>query len=136
MKMARVFWTVLWVGSLSSTTVFAAQFGKHRALQHGSIGDSPQFIEIEKYDGEAAVTLARRYGDYKLNNDVDTKTNMTDIESHVLVGGGIALSKQMALTAYADINLIRDFDLVRDRIEVDQRYDSGLYEHEFMGFMV
>jgi hypothetical protein len=127
---------ILVVGCFLPVTAQGIEFGSIRGLQSGAVGDSPQFIEIEKYEADAAVTMKRRYGEYKLNNDTTSKTNMTDLDSHVLAGGGMALSKQLALTAYLDANLIRDFDLVRDRVEVDQRQDAGLYEHEFMTFMV
>lgn len=108
----------------------AAEFGVIRPLQHGPVGDSPQYAAIDGIEGEAGLTMTRSWGKYTVNDDADQKISGSSFKSRVLAGGGWAPSKAFTLTGYVDVTLASDADEEQKRIDPDAALDTGLYRHE------
>jgi hypothetical protein len=79
-------------------TASALEFGKIRALQHGPVGDSPQFAPMESYSGEGALVMSRSWGKYTINDDLDSKVSGSAFKMRIAAGGGMAPSKTFAIT--------------------------------------
>jgi hypothetical protein len=129
-------WTSLCAGLLISNAAHGAEFGKIRALQHGPVGDSPQFTDIEKYEGEADVALERAWGKYTLNGDPESKVSSSDLRTTISAGGGWSPTKQFMLTGYIDFTLASDYDEEAKRQSPSSTLDSGGYRHELALFGV
>jgi hypothetical protein len=112
----------------------AVEFGLIRPLQSGPIGDSPQFSDIERFEGEAAVTSSRIWGDTTVNSDTDRKVEATGYKMRVATGGGWAPSKDFTLTGYIDFTLASDYDENQERSAKKSTLDGGLYRHEIAFF--
>ena len=132
----------LWMGLaisffiLPAPTSSAIVFGHIRGLQKGAVGDSPQFHEFGKYEGEAATRLYRSFGSYKVNNNADSKVSGSLFQTTLAAGGGMAASKNFSLSGFVDFTLASDFDLERQRTAPEITSDAGLYRHEVSGFGV
>jgi hypothetical protein len=114
----------------------AIEFGYLRGLQHGAIGDSPQFADVSKYEAEAAIGMTRTWGKYTQNGDADSKASGTGFKTRVAAGGGMAPAKNFAMSAYVDVTLASDFDEERTRNPPQSKLDTGNYRHEFAAFGV
>lgn len=119
-----------------ATPVAAVEFGSVRGLQHGPIGDSPQFTSVADYEGEGAVVMRRTYGKYTVNNDPDTKVSGSALQMHVATGGGLMADKSFQLTAYLDFTIGSDADEEAKRASPASSLDTGLYRHELSVFAV
>jgi hypothetical protein len=108
----------------------AIELGVIRPLQVGPIGDSPQFADIQKYEAEAAVGMTRSYGKLDVNDDPDQKVDSSALRTRVAVGGGMAPSKNLGLTASLDVTLASDSDEEQTRGARKSHLDTGLYQHE------
>jgi hypothetical protein len=108
----------------------AIELGVIRPLQVGPIGDSPQFADIQKYEAEAAFGMTRSYGKLDVNDDPDQKVDSSALRTRVAVGGGMAPSKNLALTASLDVTLASDSDEEQTRGAQKSHLDTGRYEHE------
>ena len=117
-------------------TARAMEFGTLRSLQTGPIGDSPQFLDLEKLTGEAGVLSSRIWGDSTINSDPDRKVEATGYKMRISAGGGWAPSKEFSLTGYAHLNLMSDYDENQDRATKKSTLDTGLYQHELAFFGV
>ena len=115
---------------LGAPGAMAFEFGQIRAMQTGPVGDSPQFADIEKYEAEGGFTLQRTFGHYKLNGDTDTQVDATGITSHLVAGGGMAPTKNFALSAYVDVTAAADYDEEQTRGATATKYDGGNYRHQ------
>ncbi len=130
-------WTSLCTLSLFfSGAAQAAEFGAIRSLQKGPVGDSPQYADIEKVDGEAVIGFERAWGKYTLNGDPETRVTTSDFKTRIAAGGGWAPSKQFALTGYIDFTLAHDYDEEAKRATPEATLDAGQYRHELALFGV
>lgn len=120
--------------AMATAPASAAEFGILRGLQHGPIGDSPQFVEMEKYEAEAAVSLARSFGKITRNGDPDNKVDGSSIDTRVAVGGGMMPTKTFGLSVYIDFQLAADADEEQTRATPTTTLDTGHYEHELALF--
>lgn len=108
----------------------AAEFGIIRPLQHGPVGDSPQYAGIDEYDGEAMIGLSRYWGKSTINEDAESKISGSSVKTRVATGGGWAPSKAFTLTGFVDFTLASDADEEQTRTDPDAKLDTGLYRHE------
>jgi hypothetical protein len=116
--------------------VDAMEFGALRPLQTGPIGDSPQFLDIDQFAGEAGVLSSRIWGDSSINSDPDRKVEAAGYKMRVGAGGGWAPSKQFTLTGYLNFSLASDYDENQERATKKTTLDTGLYQHELAFFGV
>lgn len=116
------------LGSFSPS--HAIEFGALRALQNGPIGDSPQYGDIQEWQGEAAMGLTRSYGKMDINDDPAAKVDHAAVRTRVVAGGGMAPSKSLVLTGIVDITLASDSDEEQTRATPKSALDTGLYQHE------
>ena len=119
---------------LSPSLAQAAEFGILRPLQHGPIGDSPQFTDIKDLEVETMLQTNQVWGKYQINEDPDKQVRAFGYKVHAAAGGGWAPSKDLLLTAYVNATIASDFDERQTRGEKDATFDSGLYRHEFAVF--
>lgn len=115
---------------LTPVSAQAMDFGAIRALQHGPIGDSPQFANIGEYEGEGAVVMSRTWGKYTINDDADSKVSGSSLKTRVVAGGGWSPSKAFTLSGYLDTTLASDFDETQRRTNPHATLDTGVYRHE------
>lgn len=128
-------WTMPLIGFLGlSGAAEAAEFGLIRPLQHGPVGDSPQYADIEKVEGEALVDFSRTWGKYTLDGDSDTKVSTANFKTRIAAGGGWAPSKTFAITGYVNFTLASDYDEEAKRQTPPSELDTGLYRHELALF--
>lgn len=114
----------------------AAEFGILRPLQHGPIGDSPQFIDLKGLEAEALLQTNQVWGKYQINDDADRQVRAFGYKAQTAAGAGWAPAKNLLLTAYIHATLASDLDERQTRGEQDSVFDSGLYRHEFAVFGV
>lgn len=107
----------------------AVEFGIFRALQHGAIGDAPQFADFDKYEAEAAVRLCRVYGKQVVNDQIDSKVDGNSVRTTVAAGGALMASKSFGLSAAVDMTVASDYDERADRATPKTSIDGGVYKH-------
>lgn len=108
----------------------AIEFGILRPLQVGPIGDSPQYADFDQYEAEAALGMKRSYGKVDINSDSDQKVDGAAVRTRVAAGGGMAINKQLSLTATLDVTLAGDADEEQTRAQKKSTLDTGYYQHE------
>ena len=124
------------VAILSPSLAHAAEFGILRPLQHGPIGDSPQFIDVKNLEVEGMFQGSQTWGKYQINGDPERQVNAYGYKTLLAAGGAWAPSKDLLLTAYASATPFSGYGERQTRGEKTSELDTGLYRHEFAVFAV
>lgn len=124
------------VAIFTPSLAHAAEFGLLRPLQHGPIGDSPQFIDVKNLEAEGMFQGSQVWGKYQINDDTERQVNAYGYKTLLAAGGAWAPSKDLLLTAYASATPFSGYGERQTRGEKTSELDTGLYRHEFAAFAV
>ncbi len=121
--------------ALAPSVVLAAQpFGANRGLQAGPVGDAPAAISAKGPVVEGQLDFTRTYGSYKVNGEEASKVEASYVTTKLAAGAYFPFGKTFALSTYLEGTLISDGDLDKDRTEIKQHLDYGMYDYELALF--